>query len=63
MKTTLDKSAKSARKAVPNAPAALRRAATLVSGRTAKQANGHAALHGSRRTEAAISALLGIRLK
>ena len=60
MKFTLDKSAGSAPKA---APAARRRAATHVPGRTIKQANGHAAKRGSKRTEAAITALLGIRLK
>lgn len=63
MKSILDKSARSARKAVSNAPAARRRAATHAPERTIKQANGHAAIRGSKRTEAAITALLGIRLK
>ncbi len=60
MKPTLNKTANGARNVAPKAPAQRRRTAAHAA---VSQVNGHAVTRGSKRTEAAIAALLGIRLK
>lgn len=63
MKPALNKTATGARNAAPKAPAQRRRTAAHAAERTASPVNGLAITRGSKRTEAFISALMGIRLK
>lgn len=63
MKSTTGQSSGNVPKTARDAAPAHHRKAAAATSRTMKQANGHTVKRGSKRTEAFISAMMGIRLK